>query len=128
MEDLRSQKENIDLELRSFGVNPPTGPFFPPPAEMQRQHALSLCSQPDLMRDRTQTIDSYAGDLAELPVYTSNASRSTTWNLRVRTHSETEVLKKEDKVIDVLKKYLLIFLFKYQDHNLLVYCRTSAAL
>lgn len=101
VEDLRSQKENIDLDLRSFGVNPPTGPFFPPPAEMRRQHALSLSSQPDLMRDRTQTIDSYAGDLAELPVYTSNASRSNTnasWNTRVRTHSESEV-KKEEKVL-----------------------------
>ena len=68
---------------------------------MRRQHALSLCSQPDMMRDRTQTIDSYAGDLEELPVYTSNVARcniNITWNSRVRTHSETDVHKKEEKV------------------------------
>jgi len=54
-----------------------------------------------MTRDRTQTIDSYAGDLAELPIYTSNSSNksSNSWNIRVRTHSETEVLKKEDKVM-----------------------------
>ncbi|XP_066914491.1 RNA-binding protein FXR1-like [Clytia hemisphaerica] len=99
VERLRDQKENIDSELRTYGVNPPTGPFFPPPAEMRRQHALSLCSQSDMVRDRTQTIDSYAGDLAELPVYTSNTSNksNSSWNIRVRTHSETEVLKKEEK-------------------------------
>lgn len=67
---------------------------------MRRQHALSLGSQSDMSRDRTQTIDSYAGDLDELPVYTSNTSNKSnnSWNIRVRTHSETEVLKKEDKV------------------------------
>ncbi|XP_057301545.1 RNA-binding protein FXR1-like [Hydractinia symbiolongicarpus] len=99
VEELRSQKDNIDLELRIYGVNPSTGPFFPPPAEMRRQHALSITSQYDgIVRDRTQTIESYAGDLAELPVYTSNPSnRNPLFGLRVRTNSETEPLKKDDK-------------------------------
>jgi len=98
VEDLRSEKENIDGELRTFGISPPSGPFFPPPAEMRRQHALSVNSQTEAMaRDRTQTIESYAGDLAELPVYTSNpTNRHTLASLRVRTTSETEV-KKEEK-------------------------------
>lgn len=86
--------------MRIYGVNPSTGPFFPPPAEMRRQHALSITSQYDgIVRDRTQTIESYAGDLAELPVYTSNPSnRNPLFGLRVRTNSETEPLKKDDKV------------------------------
>jgi len=98
VEDLRNEKENIDNELRTYGISPPSGPFFPPPAEMRRQHALSVSSQTDaLARDRTQTIESYAGDLAELPVYTSNpTNRHSLSSLRVRTTSETEV-KKEEK-------------------------------
>ena len=68
---------------------------------MRRQHALSITSQVDgVSRDRTQTIESYAGDLAELPVYTSNpTNRNTLIGLRVRTTSESEVLKKDDKVL-----------------------------
>lgn len=93
---MRTEKEKIDQELRNFGVSPPTGPFFPPPAEMRRQHALSITSQD--VRDRTQTIDSYAGDLDELPVYTANINKNPTFGLRVRTSSETEPLKKEEKV------------------------------
>ena len=61
---------------------------------MRRQHALSITSQMD-GRDRTQTIDSYAGDLDELPVYTANTNRIPAFGLRVRTTSETEPLKKE---------------------------------
>ena len=64
---------------------------------MRRQHALSITSQD--VRDRTQTIDSYAGDLDELPVYTANINKNPTFGLRVRTSSETEPLKKEEKVI-----------------------------
>ena len=63
---------------------------------MRRQHALSITSQD--VRDRTQTIDSYAGDLDELPVYTANINKNPTFGLRVRTSSETEPLKKEEKV------------------------------
>jgi len=95
VEDLRMKKENLDQELRIYGVSPPTGPFFPPPAEMRRQHALSITSQDG--RDRTQTIDSYNGDLDELPVYTSNQSnRNPFHGLRLRTTSETEPLKNKD--------------------------------
>ncbi|XP_065644572.1 RNA-binding protein FXR1 isoform X2 [Hydra vulgaris] len=95
VEDLRKQKDNIDQELRAYGIHPSTGPFFPPPAEMRRQHALSITSQNDV-RDRTQTIESYIGDLAELPVYTSSFNNKNPL-LRLRTTSETECLTKSDK-------------------------------
>lgn len=99
VEDLRNEKENIDNELRTYGISPPSGPFFPPPAEMRRQHALSVTSQDASgARDRTQTIESYSGDLDQLPVYTSNpTNRHSLSSLRVRTTSETEVHKKEEK-------------------------------
>ena len=65
---------------------------------MRRQHALSITSQNDLaVRDRTQTIESYVGDLAELPVYTSSYNNKNPL-LRLRTTSETECLSKGDKV------------------------------
>jgi len=97
VEDLRNDKENIDNELRTYGISPPSGPFFPPPAEMRRQHALSVSSQDSTAaspRDRTQTIESYTGDLHELPVYHGNPTNRHT--SRVRTTSETEA-KKEEK-------------------------------
>jgi len=99
VEDLRNSKESIDNELRTYGISPPSGPFFPPPAEMRRQHAMSVTSQSDpLSRDRTQTIESYAGDLAELPVYHSNpTNRHSLASLRVRTTSETDGHKKEER-------------------------------
>ena len=66
---------------------------------MRRQHALSVTSQEAVARDRTQTIESYSGDLDQLPVYTSNpTNRHSLSSLRVRTTSETEVHKKEEKV------------------------------
>jgi len=96
VENLRSEKENIDNELRTYGISPPSGPFFPPPAEMRRQHALSVTSQDGQgSRDRTQTIESYTGDLHELPVYSSNPNNRHSLS-RVRTTSETES-KKEEK-------------------------------
>ncbi len=76
-----------------LGLSPTSGPYFPPPAEMKRQHALSI-GQTDAPRDRTQTVDSYTGDLMELPVYTGTTdpyNRNPMSLLsRIRTTSESE--------------------------------------
>ena len=99
---MRNKKEKIDIELRALGLNPVTGPFFPPPAEMRRQHALSITSTDGSGRDRTQTIESYTGDLMDIPLFTTSIepmqrNRNPYFGVRVRTHSETEP-KKDDKV------------------------------
>ena len=81
-----------------LGVIPTLGPYFPPPAEMKRQHALSVghIDFSLIPRERTQTVDSYAGDLAELPVYHGKGESRV--GLRIRTHSESEGCRKEEKV------------------------------
>ncbi len=92
VEQLRTEKENIDSQIKGLGLSPPSGPFFPPPAEMKRQHALSV-GQSDAPRDRTHTVESYTGDLMELPVYigTDPYSRNPMSLLsRIRTTSESE--------------------------------------
>lgn len=77
-------------------MSPTSGPQFPSPAEMKRQHALSVGHSdmpPHTQRDRTQTVDSYAGDLTDLPVYTGADPYSRTPSSmlsRIRTTSESE--------------------------------------
>lgn len=92
----------LDLQFKELGLSPTSGPYFPPPAEMKRQHALSVGHSDFPLRDRTQTVDSYTGDLTELPVYTGSEpySKSRMSMLsRIRTTSESEgVGRKPDNV------------------------------
>ena len=79
--------------MKELGLSPTSGPYFPPPAEMRRQHALSIGQSDYPVRDRTQTVDSYAGDLSELPIYTGSEHYSKnrmSMLSRIRTTSESE--------------------------------------
>eukprot|EP00794_Sanderia_malayensis_P011285 gene11285-12465_t len=94
VEQLRVEKENIDNQIKVLGLSPTSGPYFPPPAEMKRQHALSVGHSDFGPRDRTQTVDSYTGDLMELPVYTGTSDpfnkNPMSMLTRIRTTSESE--------------------------------------
>eukprot|EP00795_Rhopilema_esculentum_P016229 gene16229-7603_t len=93
VENLRQEKEIIDNQLKDLGFSPTSGPHFPPPAEMKRQHALSVGQSDFHVRDRTQTVDSYTGDLTELPVYTGSdhySKNRMSMLSRIRTTSESE--------------------------------------
>ena len=93
VENLRQTKEIIDNQLKELGFSPTSGPHFPPPAEMKRQHALSVGQSDFHVRDRTQTVDSYTGDLTELPVYTGSdhySKNRMSMLSRIRTTSESE--------------------------------------
>ena len=114
------------MQFKELGLSPTSGPYFPPPAEMKRQHALSLGQIDYPGRDRTQTVESYTGDLTELPIYTGSEHYSKnrmTMLSRIRTTSESEGVssRKPDNVSVVFPLEPIAFLLskaKITEHAL----------
>ncbi len=92
---MKRDKESLDQQLRSMGINPPQGPaYIPTPAEMRPGPSLSFIGQDNnnmlSMRDRSLTTESFGGDLSEgMSVSTKDGPR-TKPTIRIRSSSESE--------------------------------------
>ena len=114
------------MQFKELGLSPTAGPYFPPPAEMKRQHALSLGQSDYPGRDRTQTVESYTGDLTELPIYTGSdhySKNRMSMLSRIRTTSESEGVssRKTDNVSEVFQVDLIAFCCQKQGKSFLSY-------
>ena len=124
MENLRQEKDIIDQQFKELGLSPTSGPYFPPPAEMKRQHALSVGQSEYPLRDRTQTVDSYTGDLTELPIYTGSEQYSKnrmSMLSRIRTTSESEGVS--SRKADNVKIRFFLFLLYYRNFICIIACQ-----
>ena len=91
---MKKEKETLDQQLRSMGINPPPGPaYIPTPAEMRPGPSLSFIGQDNMLsiRDRSLTTESFAGDLSEgMSVSTKDGPKAKS-SIRIRSSSESEV-------------------------------------
>ena len=93
---MKKEKETLDQQLRSMGINPPQGPsYIPTPAEMRPGPSLSFIGQDKdnmlSVRDRSLTTESYGGDLSEGMFVSTKDGPKTKPNIRIRSSSESEV-------------------------------------
>jgi len=93
---MKKEKETLDQQLRSMGINPPQGPsYLPTPAEMRPGPSLSFIGQDKdnmlSVRDRSLTTESYAGDLSEGMYISTKDGPKTKPTIRIRSSSESEV-------------------------------------
>ena len=93
---MKKDKESLDQQLRSMGINPPQGPsYLPTPAEMRPGPSLSFIGQDKdnmlSVRDRSLTTESYAGDLSEGMFVSTKDGPKTKPSIRIRSSSESEV-------------------------------------
>ena len=98
---MKKEKEQLDLQLRSMGINPPLGPsYIPTPAEMRPGPSLSFIGQDSnnilSVRDRSLTTESFAGDLSEGMFVSTKDGPKNRPSVRIRSSSESEVT--ENKV------------------------------
>ena len=96
VEVMKKDKESLDQQLRSMGINPPQGPsYLPTPAEMRPGPSLSFIGQDKdnmlSVRDRSLTTESYAGDLSEGMFVSTKDGPKTKPSIRIRSSSESEV-------------------------------------
>lgn len=91
---MKKDKESLDLQLRSMGINPPQGPaYIPTPAEMRPGPSLSFIGHDNnmlSMRDRSLTTESFAGDLSEGMFVSTKDGPKTKPTIRIRSSSESE--------------------------------------
>ncbi|XP_031557475.1 synaptic functional regulator FMR1-like [Actinia tenebrosa] len=96
VENMKKEKEQLDQQLQSMGINPPLGPsYIPTPAEMRSGTNLVIATHdPSVVgsRDRSLTTDSYGGDLNEAMSISTNPGQKgkTNTTLRIRSSSESE--------------------------------------
>jgi len=93
VELMKKEKESLDQQLRSMGINPPQGPaYIPTPAEMRPGPSLSFIGQDNMlsMRDRSLTTESFAGDLSEGMFVSTKDGPRTKPTIRIRSSSESE--------------------------------------
>lgn len=94
VEQMKKEKESLDQQLRSMGINPPQGPaYIPTPAEMRPGPSLSFIGQDNMLslRDRSLTTESFAGDLSEGMYVSTKDGPKTKPSIRIRSSSESEV-------------------------------------
>lgn len=93
MARIKKEKENLEQQLKNMGLTPQMGPsYMPSLAEMKSGPNVVL---PGLFleppsRDRSNTTDSYAGDLNKAPEFTSSRSDEMELGPRIRTSSMGE--------------------------------------
>lgn len=90
---MKKEKESLDSQLRSMGINPPPGPaYIPTPAEMRPGPSLSFIGQDNMLsiRDRSLTTESFAGDLSEGMFVSTKDGPKTKPTVRIRSSSESE--------------------------------------
>lgn len=95
VEQMKKEKEVLDQQLRSMGINPPLGPsYLPTPAEMRPGPSLSFIGQDKdnmlSVRDRSLTTESYAGDLSEGMFVSTKDEPKAKSSIRIRSNSESE--------------------------------------
>lgn len=93
VELMKKEKEGLDSQLRSMGINPPPGPaYIPTPAEMRPGPSLSFIGQDNMLslRDRSLTTESFAGDLSEGMFVSTKDGPRTKPTIRIRSSSESE--------------------------------------
>ncbi|XP_020620229.1 synaptic functional regulator FMR1-like isoform X2 [Orbicella faveolata] len=93
VELMKKEKESLDQQLRSMGINPPQGPaYIPTPAEMRPGPSLSFIGQDNMLslRDRSLTSESFAGDLSEGMFVSTKDGPKTKPTIRIRSSSESE--------------------------------------
>ena len=93
VELMKKEKEGLDQQLRSMGINPPQGPaYIPTPAEMRPGPSLSFIGQDNMLslRDRSLTTESFAGDLSEGMFVSTIDGPKTKPTIRIRSSSESE--------------------------------------
>lgn len=95
VEQMKKEKEVLDQQLRSMGINPPLGPsYLPTPAEMRPGPSLSFIGQDKdnmlSVRDRSLTTESYAGDLSEGMFVSTKDEPKAKSTIRIRSNSESE--------------------------------------
>ena len=93
VELMKKEKESLDSQLRSMGINPPPGPaYIPTPAEMRPGPSLSFIGQDNMLsiRDRSLTTESFAGDLSEGMFVSTKDGPKTKPTVRIRSSSESE--------------------------------------
>jgi fragile X mental retardation protein len=93
---MKREKESLDQQLQSMGINPPTGPsYIPTPAEMRSGTNLVMATHDSSStggRDRALTTDSYGGELSEAMSISTNPGQKGKQpsTLRIRSSSESE--------------------------------------
>ncbi|CAB3983715.1 synaptic functional regulator FMR1-like isoform X1 [Paramuricea clavata] len=90
---IKKEKESLEQQLKNMGLTPQTGPsYMPSLAEMKSGPNVVLSGLPlePPSRDRSNTTDSYAGDLNIAPEFTSNRSEEMDMGPRIRTSSMGE--------------------------------------
>lgn len=91
---MKREKEQLDQQLQSMGINPLPGPsYIPTPAEMRSGTNLVIATHDPSAggsRDRSLTTDSYGGDLCEAMTLSTNPGQKGKSNTTVRIRSSSE--------------------------------------
>lgn len=111
---MKKEKEVLDQQLRSMGINPPQGPsYLPTPSEMRAGPSLSFIGQDKdnmlSVRDRSLTTESYAGDLSEGMFVSTKDEPKTKPSIRIRSSSESEVPENKSNAQQPTKVRLILY-------------------
>ena len=115
VEQMKKEKEVLDQQLRSMGINPPQGPsYLPTPSEMRTGPSLSFIGQDKdnmlSVRDRSLTTESYAGDLSEGMFVSTKDGPKTKPSIRIRSNSESEVPENKSNAQQPTRVRLILYL------------------